>query len=158
LVFAHKKDDMQVQTNPRINMKIKKRSGKEEEFSSSKTQKSMVKAGASEKSAKTVSDTIKPVQGMNTSQVRKNVILELISSLNIEESGEMGEILLRTYRGLFIKLNVACIESDVEKITEVRDSLIELNSAWGKVFQSAEYLEFKRDRERFLKKQRTLSR
>lgn len=79
----------------------------------------------------------------------KNVILELIASLNIDDSGEIGEILLRTYRGLFIKLNVAHIENDLDKIAEVRDSLVELEDAWEKIFQSPEYQEFKRYRERF---------
>lgn len=83
----------------------------------------------------------------------KNVILELIASLNLEQSGEMGEILLRTYRGLFLKLNVAYIDNDIDQIKEVRDSLIELEDAWKKVFQSPEYQDFKRDRAWFFKKQ-----
>lgn len=83
----------------------------------------------------------------------KNVLLELIASLNLEQSGEMGEILLRTYRGLFIKLNVAYIDNDIDQIKEVRDSLIELEDAWKKVFQSPEYQDFKRDRDWFSKKQ-----
>ena len=82
----------------------------------------------------------------------KKVILELISSLNVENSGEMGEILMRAYRGLFIKLNVAYIENDVNKITEVRDSLAELEDSWEKVFQSPEYQKFKKSRERQIKK------
>ena len=83
----------------------------------------------------------------------KNVLLELIASLNLEQSGEMGEILLRTYRSLFIKLNVAYIDDDINQIKEVRDSLIELEDAWKKVFQSPEYQDFKRDRGWFSKKQ-----
>ena len=88
----------------------------------------------------------------------KNVILELISSLNIENSGEMGEILLRTYRKLFIKLNIANIENDIEKIVEVRNSLLELEDSWRKVFKSEEYFDFKKDRERFTRKQRSTKR
>lgn len=83
----------------------------------------------------------------------KNVLLELIASLNLEQSGEMGEILLRTYRSLFIKLNVAYIDEDIDQIKEVRDSLIELEDAWKKVFQSPEYQDFKRDRGWFSKNQ-----
>jgi flagellar secretion chaperone FliS len=83
----------------------------------------------------------------------KNVLLELIASLNLEQSGDMGEILLRTYRGLFIKLNVAYIENDIDQIKEVRDSLVELEDAWKKVFQSPEYQDFKRDRNQFYNKQ-----
>ena len=83
----------------------------------------------------------------------KNVLLELIASLNLEQSGDMGEILLRTYRSLFIKLNVAYIENDVDQIKEVRDSLGELEDAWKKVFQSPEYQDFKRDRDQFCNKQ-----
>lgn len=79
----------------------------------------------------------------------KRVILELISSLNIDDSGEMGEILLRTYRSLFIKLNVAYVENDVAKIGEVRDSLKELEEAWRKVFLSPEYQNFKNNRAGF---------
>ena len=37
----------------------------------------------------------------------EKIILELMASLNLDEGGEMGEILLKTYRALFIKLNVA---------------------------------------------------
>lgn len=87
----------------------------------------------------------------NVSKAKK-VILELISSLNIDSSGEMGETLLKAYKGLFIKLNVAYVENDVTKIIEVRDSLAELDGSWKKVFQSPEYQEFKLSRERQLKK------
>ena len=83
----------------------------------------------------------------------KNILLELIASLNLEQSGEMGEILLKTYRSLFIKLNVAYIDNDIDQIKEVRDSLIELEDAWKKVFGSQEYQDFKRDRAWFSKKQ-----
>lgn len=88
----------------------------------------------------------------NVSKAKK-VILELISSLNIDSSGEMGEILLKAYKGLFLKLNVAYVESDVTKLIEVRDSLAELEGSWKKVFQSPEYQKFKKSRERQLKKQ-----
>ena len=88
----------------------------------------------------------------NVSKVKK-VILELISSLNIDDSGEMGEILLKAYKGLFIKLNVAYVENDVAKITEVRDSLMELEGSWKKIFQSPEYQKYKISRERHLHKQ-----
>ena len=98
------------------------------------------------------------IERCNLVSKTKNVILELISSLDIENSGEMGEILLRTYRRLFIKLNVANIENDIEKIVEVRNSLQELEDSWRKVFQSEEYSDFKRDRERFIKKQRVIKR
>jgi len=76
----------------------------------------------------------------------KNIILELITSLNMEESGEMGEILLRAYRGLYLKLNAAYFQNDLVKIAEVRDSLMELEESWKIVFQSDEYQDFKRDR------------
>ncbi|MCE5251190.1 flagellar export chaperone FliS [bacterium] len=82
----------------------------------------------------------------------KNIILELISSLNMDESGEMGEILLRTYRGLYVKLNTAYFRNDLLSVAEVRDSLVELEDAWKKVFRSTEYQDFKKDRERFRKK------
>lgn len=88
----------------------------------------------------------------------KNIILELIASLNLEDSGEIGELLLKTYRGLFTKLNVAYIEEDVIKITEVRDSLIMLDDSWKKVFQSPEYNQFKNSREQFVKNQQNLRR
>ena len=76
----------------------------------------------------------------------KNVLLEIMSSLNIEDSGEMGEILFKTYRGLFIKLNSAYIVDDTQKIKEVRDSLVELEDAWKQVFESEEYSKFKMNR------------
>ena len=53
----------------------------------------------------------------------KNVLLELMSSLNLEDSGEIGEILLRTYRGLFHKLNSAHMSDDTEKIKELVKNL-----------------------------------
>ena len=66
--------------------------------------------------------------------------------MNIEDSGEIGEMLLKTYRSLFIKLNVAYIENNIEKISEVRDSLKGLEESWQKVFRSPEYQEFKKNR------------
>lgn len=79
----------------------------------------------------------------------KNVILELISSLDIESGGEMGAILLRAYRGLFIKLNAAHMENDPRKISEVRNSLAELEESWKLVFAGWEYQAFKKNPEYF---------
>ncbi len=53
----------------------------------------------------------------------KSILLELMSSLDVENSGEMGEILLRAYRILFNKLNSAHMMDDIKEIREVRDSL-----------------------------------
>ena len=77
----------------------------------------------------------------------KNVLLELISSLNIEESGEIGQFLFSAYKGLFIKLTAAHIQDDIQKITEVRDSLIELEETWKEVFKSEEYRMFKKNKD-----------
>jgi flagellar protein FliS len=79
----------------------------------------------------------------------KNIILELIASLDIENSGEMGAILLRAYQGLFTKLNAAHLQDDMEKAAEVRASLAELEESWKQVFASPEYQNFKQDREHF---------
>ena len=76
----------------------------------------------------------------------KNILLEIMSSLNIEDSGEMGKILFKAYRGLFIKLNSAYIVNDTQKIKEVRDSLAELEDAWKQIFKSEEYSKFKMNR------------
>lgn len=75
----------------------------------------------------------------------KNVLLELMSSLNIENSRKMSEILLRAYRGLFNKLNTAHMTDNTQKISEVRDSLAELEDAWKQVFNGEEYIKFKKD-------------
>ena len=77
----------------------------------------------------------------------KNVLLEIMSSLNIEDSGEMGEILFKAYKGLFIKLNSAHIVDDTQKIREVRDSLAELEDAWKQIFKSEEYTKFKMNKQ-----------
>ena len=77
----------------------------------------------------------------------KNVLLELMSSLDIENSGEMGEILLRTYRELFNKLNTAYMVNDTRKISEVKDSLFELENAWKQVFKNEEHKRFKKNSE-----------
>ncbi|MBT4482491.1 MAG: flagellar export chaperone FliS [Candidatus Latescibacteria bacterium] len=74
----------------------------------------------------------------------KNVILELMSSLNLEKGSEMGNVLLRMYLKLYNKLNIAHMQDDVEKITEVRDSLYELEETWKQVFESNECRKFKR--------------
>jgi flagellar protein FliS len=75
----------------------------------------------------------------------KNVILELISSLDLEHSGEMGAILFRAYQGLFVKLNVAHMRDDLVKVAEVRGSLAELEDSWKRVFASPEYQVFRRN-------------
>ena len=90
-----------------------------------------------------VSKTNKIEMGKYMSQ-SKNFILELMASLNVEKGGEMGNILLRTYRMLFSKLNAAHMRDDIEKIAEVRDSLEELKETWIQVFSSREYQEFKK--------------
>lgn len=73
----------------------------------------------------------------------KHVLLELMSSLNVEDSGEIGTMLLNTYSRQFRTLHAAHMNDDVEKVRIVRDSLIELEDAWKGVFSSDEYLAFK---------------
>ena len=77
----------------------------------------------------------------------KKILLELISSLDIENSGEMGDILLRAYRGLFLKLTAAQIQHDMRAIGEVRTSLIELEDSWKQVFSGLEYQMFVENRD-----------
>ena len=79
----------------------------------------------------------------------KDVLLELMSSLNIEDSGEIGSILFNTYKRLFFKLTAAYLQDDINRIMEVRDSLAELEETWKQVFKSEEYELFKKDRENF---------
>ncbi len=77
----------------------------------------------------------------------KNVILELMSSLHFENSGDIGQILFRTYQRLFIKLTAAHMQDDIKKIGEVRDSLVELEETWKKVFESEECKVLKKNTE-----------
>jgi len=79
----------------------------------------------------------------------KQVIIELMLSLNLEDSGDMGEMLLDMYQRLYKKLNVAHMRDHRQKVAEVKDSLEELEETWQRVFQSAEYKKFKQDREQF---------
>lgn len=79
----------------------------------------------------------------------KRVIIELMMSLNIEESGPMGEMLFGMYQRLFKKLNTAHMRDDLKRIAEVRDSLDELEETWRRVFSSEAYHEFKHDKEQF---------
>lgn len=79
----------------------------------------------------------------------KQVIIELMLSLNIEESGGMGEMLLDMYQRLFKKLNAAHMYDDRSRIVEVRNSLEELEETWKQVFNSDEYKEFKDNRDQF---------
>ncbi len=57
--------------------KVKKRSGKEEEFDRKKIERSMKAAGANENTARKVAEGIKHREGMPTSEVRSHVIAEL---------------------------------------------------------------------------------
>lgn len=76
----------------------------------------------------------------------KKILLELMASLNIEDSGEIGRLLLNTYSRQYHTLHAAHLTDDVNKIGLVRDSLIELEDAWKQVFKSEEYLNFKNQR------------
>ncbi|MCD6308912.1 MAG: flagellar export chaperone FliS [Candidatus Latescibacteria bacterium] len=79
----------------------------------------------------------------------KKVLLELMLSLNTEEGGQMGEVLLNMYQRLFKKLNTAHMIDDRRHIAEVRDSLEELEDVWRQIFTSDEYRKFKEDRDKF---------
>jgi len=61
-------------------MKIKKRTGNEEEFVANKLHTSMVNAGASETIAQNVSHEIKPHPGITTDEIRKTVVSKLEKS------------------------------------------------------------------------------
>lgn len=86
-----------------------------------------------------------PVKAGEYLKKAKSVLLELMSSLNLDEGGEMGEILYGTYQRLFTKLNAAHMADDIEKIREVRHSLVELGEAWQQVFESDEYHKLKNE-------------
>ncbi len=79
----------------------------------------------------------------------KKVLIELMLSLNVKDSGQMGEVLLNMYQRLFRKLNAAHMADDRRKIGEVRDSLEELEDAWRQIFSSEEYRKFKGNRNQF---------
>ena len=89
-----------------------------------------------------LADTDKVEMSENISKA-KNVLLEIIASLNIDDSGEIGITLLNAYKRLFQKLNTAHMNDDIVKIKEVRDSLAELEDVWKKIFSSEEYAQFK---------------
>lgn len=57
--------------------KVKKRSGKEEEFDRAKLEKSLKNAGAKEETTRKVAETVKPREGITTSEMRNHVIKEL---------------------------------------------------------------------------------
>ena len=78
----------------------------------------------------------------------KKVLLELMASLNLEEGGEVGRLLMDTYTRQFHTLHVAQMTDNTEKVALVRDSLIELEDAWKEVFKSDEYLAFKQKSKR----------
>ena len=92
--------------------------------------------------------TDKVVMGHYVSKCKK-VILELMLSINTEEGGEMGEMLLNMYKRLFKKLNTAHMIDDMERIAQVRDSLQELEDTWRQVFKSDEYGKFKDKRNQY---------
>jgi len=58
-------------------MKIKKRTGREEEFSIKKFHDSMIKAGANEETATSIADEIEAYPGITTFDVRKEVLTKL---------------------------------------------------------------------------------
>ena len=78
----------------------------------------------------------KPLEAGNYLVKAKNVIMELISSLNIDDSGEIGTLLFSTYQRLHMKLNHAHMADDAVKIREVRNSLAELGETWQQVFKA----------------------
>lgn len=59
-------------------MNINKRSGKQEEFSQKKIEKSIRSAGADERTAREISEGIKHREGLTTSEVRKVVAEKLM--------------------------------------------------------------------------------
>jgi len=57
--------------------KIKKRSGREEEYDRSKLERSIKRAGADEPTSRTISERIKPSEGLTTREIRRQVSTEL---------------------------------------------------------------------------------
>jgi len=64
-------------------MEIKKRTGEKEQYSIKKSHDSMIKAGANEKTATSISDGIKTHPGITTTEVRK----EILKGLEKQEPG-----------------------------------------------------------------------
>jgi len=65
--------------------KIKKRSGREEEFNRSKLERSITRAGVDEPTSRSLAERIRPRDGLTTSEIRRQVSSEL-KSRNTEAS------------------------------------------------------------------------
>ncbi len=62
-----------------------------------------------------------------------SIIEELLSSLNIEEGGQVALNLQSLYAYILRELTVANSSNDVDKIKHIEQLLIELRSAWRQI-------------------------
>lgn len=65
----------------------------------------------------------------------KTIISELMGSLNLEASGELGDNLSRLYHYMYDRLIDANVEMDQETIKEVVSLLMELREGWRSIIQ-----------------------
>jgi transcriptional repressor NrdR len=57
--------------------KVKKRSGKEEEFDRAKLERSLSQAGAKAETVRKVAETVKAREGITTAEMRNHIVKEL---------------------------------------------------------------------------------
>ena len=67
----------------------------------------------------------------------KDIIYELVASLDIEVGGEIAEALLNLYSYFIWRVGKASIEQDATYLEDVLKHLQDLQSAWTTIFQEA---------------------
>lgn len=63
----------------------------------------------------------------------QRIVAELMSSLNIEEGGEIAANLMGLYQFMTEQLVLANIEDDAQRVQKVREMLESLREAWAEV-------------------------
>lgn len=73
----------------------------------------------------------KDLEGVHMNLIKaKNIVSELLSSLNSEQAGEVGRNLQQLYVYIFNKLIDSNIQKDEESISEVIQLMIEMREGW----------------------------
>ena len=68
-----------------------------------------------------------------TLQKAQDILVELVSSLNMQQGGEIARNLRQLYLYMIDRLTQANIKSDIEAIREVRGLLQPIKSAWEQI-------------------------
>ena len=86
-------------------------------------------------------------EGSHKSIVKaKSIVSELMGSLNVTDTGELGSNLQSIYKYMYDQLIDANVNKDILKLNEVKNLLMQLRQGWSEIGKKSNKIQFRPNR------------